>query len=176
MAKVKPVLRDALTLGQKVNLYVLGLGLKRPQTRQKLTEEQKERNKLLTKQRNQRLLEENRKAAETIRWHRENDKWHNSYEPDWIDYYLRDEEPYGDRKGKREYLMKYAKPKWANDSELEKIYRMRDELNSESGEQYEVDHVIPICGKLVCGLHVPENLRIIPKAENRLKSNRFEVE
>lgn len=42
-----------------------------------------------------------------------------------------------------------------------------------SGHDVEVDHVIPLQGELVSGLHVPYNLAIIPAADNRSKNNRF---
>jgi hypothetical protein len=41
------------------------------------------------------------------------------------------------------------------------------------GVQYEVDHVIPLLGDTVCGLHCADNLRILEATENRAKGNQI---
>lgn len=43
------------------------------------------------------------------------------------------------------------------------------------GLDVQVDHRIPLRGKLVCGLHVHQNLRIVNSSLNKSKLNKFEV-
>lgn len=67
-------------------------------------------------------------------------------------------------------------PGWLADSDFEeirKIYLLCQCINKVSEEPYEVDHIIPLQGETVCGLHVPDNLQIISRFENRSKSNKF---
>lgn len=69
-----------------------------------------------------------------------------------------------------------ATPKWLTKEdlfEIKKFYEECKEFSWLSEEPLEVDHIIPLQGKNVCGLHVPWNLRIIPKSENLKKGNRL---
>lgn len=90
-----------------------------------------------------------------------------------------------EKQAKRDERLKYGSrrqmmivnycPEWANNEKIKAIYAERDRMNIECGQldRYEVDHVIPVCHDLVCGLHVPENLQIVTKRQNRSKSNKF---
>lgn len=69
-----------------------------------------------------------------------------------------------------------AKPKWLTNSDLLHIkakYQLAAMFNRCTEEVWEVDHIIPLRGKNVCGLHVPANLRVIPATQNRAKTNTF---
>ena len=70
-----------------------------------------------------------------------------------------------------------AVPKWINDElkqEIQKFYIDARFKTRETGTKHEVDHIVPLMGKNVCGLHVPWNLRVITQFENRSKRNKFE--
>lgn len=69
-------------------------------------------------------------------------------------------------------------PLWLTEFDRLKIqcyYQVAAMRSRESGEQWHVDHIIPLQGKTVCGLHVPNNLQIIPAIENMRKNNHYEV-
>lgn len=66
-------------------------------------------------------------------------------------------------------------PLWADLDKISKIYKLRTKMTRENGIWYHVDHIIPLRGKNVCGLHVENNLQIITKKENYKKGNRFKT-
>lgn len=68
----------------------------------------------------------------------------------------------------------HAMPKWLTREDLaliDEIYREARLRSEESGEPHQVDHVVPLNGKTVCGLHVPWNLEVKTALANRLKGN-----
>ena len=72
-------------------------------------------------------------------------------------------------KGKYRASKRNATPSWLTPKQIEEIRKVYDEarrLSLETGIPYEVDHIVPLSGKIVSGLHVPWNLRAIPKTEN----------
>jgi len=69
-----------------------------------------------------------------------------------------------------------AVPQWLSEldvwliDEIYELSRLRSELTQTI---HHVDHIIPLKGELVCGLHVPTNLQIITALENISKHNKF---
>jgi len=95
--------------------------------------------------------------------------------------------PYKDRlpevKGKwvayvtaRQQRIKQATPQWADLEIIRSTYVKAQELTKQTGIPHEVDHIIPIKGEYVSGLHVPANLQILTEYENQSKTNKFKVE
>lgn len=69
-----------------------------------------------------------------------------------------------------------ATPAWADLDAIKRIYAKAARLSRETGIPHHVDHIIPLQGRLVCGLHIEGNLQILPAADNISKSNKFETE
>jgi 5-methylcytosine-specific restriction endonuclease McrA len=68
-------------------------------------------------------------------------------------------------------------PKWLNENqllEIKEFYIVAAELSWLSEGGLEVDHIVPLQGKNVSGLHVPWNLQIIPTRANQIKGNNYE--
>lgn len=74
---------------------------------------------------------------------------------------------------RRSAINECATPKWADKEQIASIYAERDRLNALGGDDpFAVDHIYPLQGKTVCGLHVPSNLRVIKRSENSAKGNK----
>ena len=66
-------------------------------------------------------------------------------------------------------------PPWLNAehrADIRRIYRAAADLTATTGECYHVDHIVPLRGERVSGLHVPWNLQVLIASENLAKSNK----
>jgi hypothetical protein len=69
-------------------------------------------------------------------------------------------------------------PLWLTETdhaEMRLMYKLANQKTKETGVRWHVDHIIPLHGKNVSGLHVPQNLRVISASENLLKNNKWEL-
>lgn len=76
----------------------------------------------------------------------------------------------------RRRRFRQATPKWLTPEQKLEIrlkYRLAIELSRRLGVPHAVDHIIPLQGEEVCGLHVPWNMGVITQEQNLKKSNKL---
>lgn len=72
-----------------------------------------------------------------------------------------------------------ATPVWSDRTAIQAIYNDAGNRTRRTGRRFHVDHIIPLKGvdasgrHIVCGLHVPNNLCIIPAGLNNHKYNKL---
>lgn len=72
-----------------------------------------------------------------------------------------------------------ATPAWLTQDEVKQtreVYVSAMTKTRETGVPHVVDHIVPLQGELVCGLHVPWNLRVLTREENAAKGNKMPAE
>lgn len=77
---------------------------------------------------------------------------------------------------KRQLAKNRAMPSWLTPTQLAQIqafYEIAAALKTQTGIKHNVDHIIPLQGDAVSGLHVPWNLQVIPASLNSAKSNKI---
>lgn len=67
-------------------------------------------------------------------------------------------------------------PSWADNDKILEFYKLSAKLTEETKIRHHVDHIIPLRGELVSGLHVHYNLQVIPAHINISKKNKFNPE
>ena len=65
-------------------------------------------------------------------------------------------------------------PKWVDLNRVRVAYRWAQLASASTGVEHHVDHIIPLRGKSVSGLHVPENLQVLTYWENLEKAARYD--
>lgn len=74
---------------------------------------------------------------------------------------------------KRKAARLRATPAWTIPALIVAAYELAQTRTESTCTAHHVDHIVPLQSKLVCGLHVHQNLQVIPGSENCSKSNRY---
>ena len=77
------------------------------------------------------------------------------------------------KQARRNAAMKAATPPWVDLERIQQFYMDVAVMRIATGVAYEVDHIVPIQSKIVCGLHCEANLQVLTAEENKLKHNSF---
>lgn len=110
-------------------------------------------------------------AANT--WYKNNKERHRIMSSNW-DKLNRDKKRSHGAKYRAKKLQRT--PKWLTEGdwiEINRMYSLAHEKTYITGIKHEVDHIIPLQGKNISGLHVPSNLQILTKSKNSSKRNGF---
>lgn len=133
-------------------------------------------------------LNKEKAAAITLAWQKKNrDRVNENYRR----YYAKNKESVKARKilaiasdlpkdaaksAMRRFGRTKATPSWANKFFMAEAYRLAALREQVFGFKWHVDHIVPLKGEKVCGLHVENNLQVIPAVENIRKKNHFQGE
>ena len=70
-------------------------------------------------------------------------------------------------------IRKQCYVKWASRDAMAALYAEASRLTRETGIPHEVDHIVPLASRIVCGLHWEGNMRVVPRSVNRSKNNKL---
>lgn len=146
----------------------------------------REKNRDKTRAAQQRYYEKNKELcdARVKESQSKNRDYYNQKATKWIEenkeqnlqnrrnFYARNSAKEIERVRRRQGKIKHGKM-LMNQAELAEVQGIYDFCKIFKG--FEVDHIIPLNGKKVSGLHVLSNLQVLPIKENRSKSNKFNV-
>jgi len=92
------------------------------------------------------------------------------------EYIKNNREKMNERNANRRAAEIHRTPAWADRDAIKTIYKEANRLTKETGIKHHVDHIIPLRGKLVSGLHVENNLQILTKEDNEQKHNTIDLD
>ena len=141
----------------------------------RIAKEWYERNKELTKERARAwaIANPEKKKESVDKWRTNNLEKHNNTNRLWN---AKNKPKKAALQAKRKAAQLQRTPTWLTDIDLwiiEEAYHLAQLRTNLFSFPWHVDHIIPLQGKNVSGLHVPSNLRVIPGSENVKKSNKY---
>jgi hypothetical protein len=157
----------------KLGKYKLKAKCKRCQAAESVIYQQNNKEKIAAYGRKRRKEKAGKISAQRARYIAENKERFKEYRKQWV------KENIGKvnaKTAKRRAQKRNATPKWLTKvhwEQIEAFYTKAAKLKQETGIPHEVDHIIPLQGNEVRGLHVPWNLQVITKSENRHKSRKI---
>lgn len=137
-----------------------------------LTPEQREAGNTL--RRNWRARNREKVRAYTKKWYEANQEKAAQISREWVQ---RNPHLNVAKTNRRRAALLQAMPPWLtreHHDQIAAIYAQARRMADETGVPHDVDHIVPLKGKTVCGLHVPWNLRPLPASTNRRKATSLE--
>lgn len=132
---------------------------------------EKRKEQQLTKAKQWRSENKDKQVSAIKAWREQNPEKLKAIYKDWAE---RNKDKVNAKWMKREASKKNRTPSWLTDDDLwmiEQVYDIAALRTKMLGIDFHVDHIVPLQGKTVSGLHVPWNLQVITAKENRMKSN-----
>lgn len=108
-------------------------------------------------------------ASRTAKWYLKNKERNHRNTARW---YAKNKDRGAAKSARYKLTQKLATPKWAIKFFIDEAYHLAFQRTKALGVKWSVDHIVPLKSKLVCGLHVHNNLRVIPAIDNSVKGNR----
>jgi len=132
-------------------------------------------NKEYMKELNAKWRQENKEY--NTKWRQDNKEYVKEY---YVKYAKANKGAVNAYKAKRRAAKLQATPAWADQEKIKEIYNRASRANSfcekySLNTRFHVDHIVPLQGNEVSGLHVADNLQVITAEENLKKSNNYEV-
>jgi hypothetical protein len=147
---------------------------KPPKNEETLIREKEERRHLKLEKKRQHYQKNKEKYRKTSTEHYKNNS--EKYKQRAREWVINNRERHNSNCMQRYTSKMHAFPSWLSKDDkwlIQQFYDIAKIRTETTGVKYHVDHIVPLRGKIVCGLHVPWNLQVITASQNCSKRNFF---